>query len=179
MLKNTIVALAAIVGLLVPAKADNSSTNLPANTITISAVIDKKDIVVIRGDKLWLTHIDGEFPTNVLVNGNSWNPVWEGEDSDTYTMKNPSRFLPMDSRRGLFFMSTVQTDASVEIIEYPDEFSEWILMVSLDNTKGTAPSKIDLTISWKDESVPVILPKNTVPYKPPKTAPSPTPVGLI
>lgn len=179
MLKNTIIALVAIVGLLVSAKADNTSTNLPANTIAFSAIVDKKDIVVIRGDKLWITHIDGEFPTNILVNGNSWNPIWENKDSDTYTMKNPSRFLPMDSRRGLFFMSTVQTDASVEIIEYPDEFSEWILMISLNNTKGATQTKIDLTISWKDESVPVVLPKNTVPYKPQKTAPSPTPVGLI
>lgn len=174
MLKNTIVALAAIVGLLVPAKADNTSTNLAANTITISAIVDKKDIVVIRGDKLWITHVNGEFPTNILVNGNFWNPVWEDEDSDTYTMKNPSRFLPMDSRRGLLFMSAVQSGATVEIIEYPDETSEWILMISLDNTKGTVPTKIDLTISWKDESAPVVLPNHFVEC----TMPSPTPVGL-
>ena len=174
MLKNTIVALVAAMGFLIPAKADNTSTNLPANTITVSAVVDKKDIVVIRGDKLWLTHIDGKFPTNIFVNGNSWNPVWEDEDSDTYTMKNPSRFLPMDSRRGLLFMSTVQSGGTVEIIEYPDEFSEWILMISLDNTKGTTPTKIDLTISWKDESIPVVLPNHFVEC----TMPSPTPVGL-
>lgn len=176
MFRNTIVALVATMGFLIPAKANNTSTNLPANAITIQALVDGKDLISICGDKVWLTHIEGEFPTNVIINGNSWTPILENEnESDTFTMKNPSRFLPMNYQRmGLLFMSVKPTEAEVSVFEYPEEFSEWILTITLDNTKNDKPSWIDVTISWKKETEPTVLPRHYVET----TRPSPTPVGL-
>ena len=174
MIKKTILVLIAIAGL--SASAENNYTNIPANTISIRALVDGKDLISIRGDKVWLTHIEGEFPTNVIINGNSWKPVLENEsESDTFTMKNPSRFLPMNNQRmGLLFMSVKPTDAEVSVFEYPEEFSEWILTLTLDNTKNDTPSWIDITISWKKETEPIDLPNHYVET----TRPSPTPVGL-
>lgn len=174
MIKNTILVLVAIMGFLVPAKADNTSTNLPANTITVSAIVNKKDIVVIHADKLWINHISGELPTNIKINNNEWNPNWEDRESDTYIMKKPPRFLPMNNRRGLLSVSLAQTNAVVKVIEYPDYSNEWILMVAL-TVKSEKPMQLDLTISWENDPIPIVLPT----YEVPTTKPNPTPTGLI
>ena len=175
MIKNIILAFVAFITF--SASAENIYTNdIPANTITIRALIDKKDLVSIRGDKVWLTNIKGEFPTNIVINGNSWTPILENEnESDTFTMKNPSRFLPMNEERiGLILISLAQTNVAVKVTEYPNEFNEWILTFSLNNMKTDEATWADVTISWKKENEPIILPRHYVV----NTRPSPTPVGL-
>lgn len=173
---TAILALIVSVGFFVPTANATTTNELPASTITISALVYNKDLVNVRGDKLWLTHGDGKYPSNIVINGNSWIPVWENEnESSTFTMKKPSRFLPMNGQRmGLLFVSVKPTDAEVSVFEYPDEFNEWILTLTLDNTKNDKPSWIDIIISWKKEIEPAILPNHYVPT----TKPSPTPVGL-
>ena len=179
MLKHIILALVAILCLLTShAKASNAVTNLPANTITVSATVDKKDLLVIRSDKLWFSHISGNLPTNIVVNGNAWNPNWDGdEESGTYAMKNPPRFLPMRRRLAPLSVKHEQTDkAKVKVLEFPEEFNEWFLIIELNNIESKGPARIDMTISWKDSDlVPIVLPRYTVPT----TKPSPTPVGLM
>ena len=172
MLRNLILALVAVTAL--SASAANTYTNLPANTITISANVDKKDIVCIRGDKLWMTHIQGERPTNVHINDNPWEPTWDDDDeSSTFTMKFQPRFLPMRKNRGIISVSVAQTDAAVSVIEFPDESNEWILVLLVSN-KADKPQQVDATISWEEDLVPVTLPNHTVPH----TKPDPTPTGL-
>ena len=176
MLKHIILALVAAVAIQV--SAANTYTNLPANTITVSATIYKKDLLVIRSDNLWFSHISGNLPTNIVVNGNAWNPNWDGdEESGTYAMKDPPRFLPMRRRLAPLSVKHEQTDkAKVKVLEFPEEFNEWFLIIELNNIESKGPARIDVTISWKDSDlVPIVLPRYTVPT----TKPSPTPVGLM
>jgi hypothetical protein len=149
----------------------NTSTNLPANTITISATIDKKDVVTIRGDKVWITHGKGELPSDVKINGNAWTPVWDDNESDTFTMKDPARFLPMSNQRSILSISHPKT---ATVIEYPDVVNEWMLVIALSNA-DEEPVQVDLTISWNtDDFFPIVLPNHSVP----NTKPDPTPTGL-
>lgn len=168
MLRNTILALVAVFTLSASA---NTSTNLPANTITISATIDKKDLVTIRGDKVWFTHKDGAYPRDIQINGNAWTPDWdEDQESTDFTMKEPPRFLPMNNRRGLLSISHPQT---ATVIEYPDVVNDWFLVIMLKN-ESDEPTQVDVTISWENDPMPIVLPSSVVPH----TKPDPTPTGL-
>lgn len=172
MIRNIILALIAAAGL--SASAENTTTNLPANTITIGATVDKRDFVTVRGNKLWFTHDEGEYPSDIKVNGNEWSPTWDDEqESDDFTMTQPPRFLPMTGRRGLISVSVAQTNTTVTVVEYPDVVNEWILVILLSN-ENEGSARMDVTISWQDDPMPVVLPKNSVPH----TKPDPTPTGL-
>ena len=169
MIRNIIFALIAAAGL--SASAENVYTNLPANTITISATIDKKDFVTIRGDKLWFTHKDGAYPRNVQINGVTWTPDWdEDQESTDFTMKNPARFLPMTNNRGILSISHPET---ASVVEYPDVVNEWMLVIVLSNP-ADEPTQMDVVISWENDQMPIILPSSVVPH----TKPDPTPTGL-
>lgn len=169
MLRNIILALIAAFTLSASA---NTSTNLPANTITISATIDKKDFITIRGDKLWFTHSEGAYPRNVRVNGNDWVPDWdEDQESTDFTMKDPARFLPMSNQRSILSISHPKT---ASVLEYPDVVNEWMLVIALSNP-DEEPVQVDLTISWNtNDFFPIVLPNHSVP----NTKPDPTPTGL-
>lgn len=178
MLKNTILALVASLELFAtPTKADNASTNILANTITVSALIDKKDIVVVRGDKLWFTHLDGELPRDVKINRKPWTQIHWGKDqkSDRFTMDDPRRLLPRDSHKNLISASLAQTNAVIDVIGYPETSNGWTLMIVLDNSESESPTQMDVTIFWTKRSPGPIAPSR---YVTPATTPSPTPVGL-
>lgn len=178
MLKNTIIAIAVVTGLFAAnSEAADALTNLPPYTITVSAFIDKKDIVVVRGDKLWFTHLDGEFPRNVKINHKPWTQIHWGKDqkSDRFTMNNPRRLLPRDSHKNLISVSLAQTNAVIDVIGYPEMSNGWTLMVVLDNSESESPTQMDVTISWTKRSPGPIAPSR---YVTPATTPSPTPVGL-
>lgn len=174
MLKNTILALIALMTFSVGA-ADVATTNgLPANTITISAVVDKKDFVSIQGNNVWFAHINGEYPSDIYVNGNPWTPTWDEEESDVFTMKNPPRFLPMTGKRGLLSVSFAKTNGVLSVIEYPDTANDWIMVMLLKNTNATGPTRMNVTISWEDDMTPIIVPSTSVTHR----RPNPTPTGL-
>jgi len=172
MLRNLLFALAVSASLSAsafPAKY------LPADTISIRATIDKTDDVFIRGDKLWISHVKGELPRDIWINHEPWTPTWTSEqDSDTYAMSDPPRRLPMTDRRGLISVSVGEEAAKVKVLEYPHEFNEWILVLSLHNPSLSGPLTMNVTISWKSQVEPVSL----ACVAPLPTVPSPTPVGL-
>lgn len=188
MLKNIILAFVAACS--VSAFADNESnesntantantanthTNLPANTITISAVVDRKDSVTIRGNKVWFTHYEGAYPRDIKINGNDWVPDWdEDQESTDFTMKNPPRFLPIDDICGFAcgFLSISHTQ-NATVVEYPREANEWFLVIMMKN-EGYEPAQVDVTISWENNRMPVSIIRSAVPH----TKPDPTPTGL-
>ena len=178
MSKNTVIALIAAIGSFASASfaASTSSTNdLPTNSISIQMLVDKKDTISIHGDKVWIAHAEGNRPSNIHINNNTWTPIWNNEEvSDSFTMENPRRFFPTDGqKRNSIFVSIAQTNDLVATTEYPDESNDWILTISLNNTNIESVF-VSMTISWKEKRRPIVVPVHFTTT----TSPSPTPVGL-
>lgn len=49
--------------------------------VTFKAYMDGTDVVKISGSRLWIEHVDFQRPARLTVNGERWNPAWNGDTS--------------------------------------------------------------------------------------------------
>jgi serine/threonine protein kinase len=128
------------------------STPQTKNVITIKARIDGRDILKIRGNKVWWEHELGGLPGDpqggnepTFINGIGWRPQWDGSNSIPFEPLAPA-FRPKHPEQVTFTKLSGRGDAMTS--ELPTPANNSTLSISFNDEEGGA-DWYEVNILWK------------------------------
>jgi hypothetical protein len=124
-------------------------------SLRIKAQIDGKDVVMIRGDKLWFEHESWQLPDNpVYINGKAWDLQWNGNVSEPYAGVSPA-FRPGGPAR--IRISKLTGRGPVSITQTPNSENNDTLAITFDDEEFGGADWYEIVVSWeqaRDGSMP-------------------------
>lgn len=146
---------------LVGGCVSDNAADLSSSRIRVRAFIDGSDVVKIRGDQVWFVHKSFEFPGRwqgcnepILVNGAKWEPKWNGNLSDRYTIEDKDCALPLGKAFTKETMNVVAKSGlgNFFVSEYPSADNDYTLSVTLDDLGAEGASWYEFGVSWDDDA---------------------------
>ena len=110
-------------------------------TLRFSAVIDHKEVVMIRGNELWFRHKYGSVPTDMKINGHAADPGYAVEEvlasGDSWKM-NFAPGMPTDKPFKVSASGGPTSEAEMLIVEEPKAENNYTTTLMLsDPREGT------------------------------------------
>jgi hypothetical protein len=112
--------------------------------VTFKAYVDGTDIVKISGSRLWIEHQDFQLPAKIRVNGEKWNPAWDGDTSSTYKLRRA--FSPETPENIKFSKQLGRGDISILAKPAPD--NDETLAIKVDDGPFGGADWYEFTVSW-------------------------------
>lgn len=129
--------------------------------ITIQALVDGRDLIYIRGNKICIQHMLNQFigeynDSNipVCINGNEdvWQPKWNQAISDEHQFNKTIPSLPTSGTWDETNMSVKYVTTGlgkIEIITYPNADNNYTLTIKVDDHLPSGAHWYFLDIDWE------------------------------
>lgn len=127
--------------------------------VTIQALVDGRDLIYIRGNKICIQHMlnqfvgeynDSDIP--VTINGkNQWKPVWKDAISDAYKFPNSVPSLPTKgewNESNMRIKHVTTGLGNIEIVTYPNKDNNHTLTIKVDDHLPSGAHWYFLDIDW-------------------------------
>lgn len=147
-----------IVGLLTLATAmfaDPSTERLPFGTrpqtdeIVFKATVDATDDIVIYNGKLYIEHIARNKPHTITINGETWEPTWDGNTSSFYTRFDPKL---CSLKEVVARVDLIEGRGEAVIQEQPSKANKYRLTIRLtDGGSGAAEAEVKIVLETKEK----------------------------
>lgn len=128
--------------------------------VTIQALIDGRDLIYIKGNKICIQHMlnqfigkynDSDYP--VLINGNNvWKPVWNEAISNEYVFPQGVPALPTSGTWDETNMSVKYVTTGlgrIEVVAYPSEENNYTLVIKADDHLPSGAHWYFFDIDWE------------------------------
>ncbi len=128
--------------------------------VTIQALVDGRDLIYIRGDKICIQHMLNQFigeyndsKIPVSINGTDlWYPKWNEAISDEHKFKEGIPALPTsgtwdESNMSIKFVTTGL--GNIEIVTYPNENNNYTLTIKADDHLPSGAHWYFFDIDWE------------------------------
>lgn len=112
--------------------------------VTFRAYVDGTDVVKISGSRLWIEHLDFEMPNKMRINGEKWNPSWNGNTSAIYKLRRSLNPRTADNIKLLKQLGR----GEISIMEKPTPANDQTLSVKVDDGPFGGADWYEFTISW-------------------------------
>lgn len=113
-------------------------------SVTFKAYVDGTDVVKISGDRLWIEHQDWRLPTKITINGDKWNPEWNGNNTMPYELHHT--LTPHNLQN--FKLSKRLGRGDVMIAETPTAANGQTLAIKVDDGSFGGADWYEFTVSW-------------------------------
>ncbi|RYG65735.1 hypothetical protein EON80_16800 [bacterium] len=132
--------------------------------MSFAAKIDGSDSIHIEGDKVWYIHHDWDLPGRnggtkdpTYINGAEWQPNWDGNNSDKFTLTSP---LPSDSERTLKIdvlklggdALPRGKDSNITIRQNPIAANNYHAVLHIDDNNDPGAHWFIFSVSWSEEN---------------------------
>ena len=115
-------------------------------TMTFRAFVDGTDLIKMSGNRLWIEHLDSQLPVKMKVNGEKWNPTWDGDMSRSTTYKLRRAFSPATPETIKLVKHLGRGEVS--IAEKPAPDNNGTLAIKLDDGPYGGADWYEFTVSW-------------------------------
>jgi hypothetical protein len=112
-------------------------------SIEVRATVDGVDVIQVQGDRLWIEHHEYVLPSGIEVNGERWEPEWDGP------MSGPLRGLhPPLPQVGTFRIEKLAGRGAVTIAEPPSDANGHTLTIIIDDRAPFGADRYEFFVKW-------------------------------
>ncbi len=113
--------------------------------LTMRIRVDGMDNFTLQDGKLSMEHKSWNKPSNIFVNGASWQPLWDGKNSDVFARFNPS-LAPFSGVKVTF--RKTRGRGSANILEMPTAANGQKLRFQIDDSGPGGADDYEVHLSW-------------------------------
>jgi len=127
----------------------NTAISPKNGSINFLAYEDGIDNIYIQGDRLWIVNLGYQKPTNIKVNGISWNPTWFGTISGFGTTS--SVFLLDNGFPSSDFSASfrkINGRVYAGLTQSPNSSSGYLAIVNLNDEASGSADWYQFEINW-------------------------------
>lgn len=128
----------------------------PTLALTFSALVDGIDFIHIKGDKVWIVHEKWDLPTDITIQGESFDDV-EWSDGDNPGSTSDELTIPFGGNAGeetSVSLIKISGRGDVTIEQDPDEGNDYETIIKIDDDAPLGPDTYEFKLRFPD-SVPV------------------------
>jgi len=127
-----------------PVAGTSASINATRH-IDIRLKMDGKDLLMVRGGKMWIEHKEWTKPKDITLNGRRWKPVWTGDKSDEFIDFVP----PLGAFDGApIEVKKVKGRGSISMKQSPTVENGQTLIVEFNDATESGAAEYEARITW-------------------------------